>query len=414
VIGYDDALRILLAQALPLGADAIEASAARGRVLASALRSAERLPPFDNSAMDGFALRCDAEADGLAAGAEFDVTGASAAGDGIAAARTGAWEVMTGARMPPHYDAVVPVEQVSVLSRTGDRAARIRLDAAVARGQHVRRAGTDIELQDVIAEAGTLFDAALGMVCAAVGIARVDVRRRPRVALVNTGRELVDDARRALGEGEIRNSNGPFLAARLHDAGAEVLGLRTVADDADAFLAAIDSMPGADLVVSTGAVSMGRFDFVPDALARRGAITLFHKVAIRPGKPILAARLPSGALFFGLPGNPASTAVGLRFFVEPVLRAMLGMAPERALRLPLRAPHRKRVPLRMHLKARVVADAHGMLGVELLGGQESFRIRPLLDANAWAVVPAEAETLDAGAPVEVVGLGHLQPLAVHA
>jgi molybdopterin molybdotransferase len=412
VIGYDDALRILLAQALPMGAEAIDAAAAHGRVLASALRSTERLPPFDNSAMDGFALRCDAR--GVAAGAEFDVTGSSAAGDGIADARVGAWEIMTGARMPPEYDAVVPVEQVAVLSRSGGRATRIRLDAAVARGQHVRRAGTDIERDDVIAEAGTPFDAALGMVCAAVGIARVEVRRQPRVALVNTGRELVDDARRALGDSEIRNSNGPFLAARLREAGAEVLGCRTVPDDADAFLAAIDSMPGADLVVSTGAVSMGRFDFVPDALARRGAVTLFHKVAIRPGKPILAARLPSGALFFGLPGNPASTAVGLRFFVEPVLRAMLGMAQERALHLPLLAPFRKRVPLRMHLKARVVVDARGTLGVDLLGGQESFRIRPLLDANAWAVVPAEADALDAGAAVEVVGLGHLQPLAVRA
>jgi molybdopterin molybdotransferase len=412
VIAYHDALDILLAQAQPSSGETIDASAAYGRILASPLRSPERLPPFDNSAMDGFALRCGGAM--LAPGATFEVTGSSAAGDGAAIATGGAWEIMTGARMPQGCDAVVPVEQVAVMARDGGRAARIRIDASVTRAQHVRRAGSDIERDDVIAPAGAVFDAALGMVCAAVGIGQVEVRRRPRVALINTGRELVDDPRRTLGDGEIRNSNGPFLAVRVQAAGAEVLGVRTVPDDADAFLAAIDSMADADIVISTGAVSMGRFDFVPDALARRGATTLFHKVAIRPGKPILAARLPSGALFFGLPGNPASTAVGLRFFVEPVLRAMLGMATERAMRLALVAPYSKRVPLRMHLKARVAADATGRLGVELLGGQESFRIRPLLDTNAWAVIPAEVQALDAGSPVEVVGLGHLQPVAIPA
>ena len=412
MIAYDEALKRLLAQALPAAVETVDASAARGRVLASPLRSPEQLPRFDNSAMDGFALRSAGHA--IEPGREFDVDGSSAAGDGAAVAGDGAWEIMTGARLPQGCDSVVPVEQVTMLARDSERASRIRIDARVMPGQHVRQAGSDIEQGNVVADAGTMVDAALLMICAAVGIGRVDVRRRPRVALVNTGRELVDDAARTLAEGEIRNSNGPFLAARLRAAGAEVLGVRTVADDADAFLAAIDSMPGADLVISTGAVSMGRFDFVPDALARRRAATLFHKVAIRPGKPILAARLPCGALFFGLPGNPASTAVGLRFFVEPVLRAMLGMPAERSLRLPLLAPYTKRVPLRMHLKARVVLDSSARACVEILGGQESFRIRPLVDANAWAIVPDHVDTLAAGALVEVVGLGHLQPLVLAA
>jgi molybdopterin molybdotransferase len=173
-------------------------------------------------------------------------------------------------------------------------------------------------------------------------------------------------------------------------------------------------LPRVDLIVSTGAVSMGRFDFVPDALARLGATTLFHKTRIRPGKPILAARLPNGALFVGLPGNPASTAVGLRFFVEPVLRRMLGMPDERPFRLPLRHAFAKRAPLRMHLKARVALDGFGRACVEVLGGQESFRIRPLRDANAWAVVPADVDSLEAGHFVEVASRGHLEPLSVLA
>ncbi|AXK71495.1 molybdopterin molybdenumtransferase MoeA [Lysobacter sp. TY2-98] len=411
MIDYDDALRRLLDAAKPLPSERIDAADAIGRILAAPLTSAESLPPFDNSAMDGFALRTAGEP--IAAGTEFDVQGGRAAGDGAAQATSGAWEIMTGARMPDGLDAIVPIEQVDVLDTDADgRPSRIRLTAAVTHAQHLRRAGEDIAAATTFASPGALIDPAMRMLCASVGIATVDVVRRPRVALINTGRELVDDPRQPLDAGQIRNSNGPFLAARLQAASADVVGARTVGDDIDAFLEAIASLPPHVVILSTGAVSMGRFDFVPEALARLGATTLFHKVRIRPGKPILAATLPSGALFFGLPGNPASTAVGLRFFVEPVLRAMLGLPPEVATFLPLRAAYTKRVPLRMHLKARVALDADARAGVEVLGGQESFRIRPLLDANAWAVVEPDVDVLDAGARVRVMSRGHLEPLSV--
>ncbi|MGY3265240.1 molybdopterin molybdotransferase MoeA [Lysobacter sp. HA35] len=413
MIDYDDALRLLLGVAKALPSQRVDARDTIGRVLASPLVSAESLPPFDNSAMDGFALRAGAKP--IASGTEFDVVGGRAAGDGVAQATSGAWEIMTGARMPDGLDAIVPVEQVEILdSDENGRPRRIRVLATVAPAQHLRRAGEDVMSGATFAASGAVVDPALHMLCAATGVATVDVVRRPRVALINTGRELVDDARRALEPGQIRNSNGPFLAARLAAAGAEVAAMHTVGDDIDEFLGALASLPAHDVVVSTGAVSMGRFDFVPDALARIGATTLFHKVRIRPGKPILAATLPSGAMFFGLPGNPASTAVGLRFFVEPVLRAMLGMSDETPVHLPLLAAYAKRAPLRMHLKARVVLDEDARACVEMLGGQESFRIRPMLDANAWAIVDADVDALEAGTRVRVASRGHLEPLSVMA
>lgn len=408
MIAYDDALHRLLGTATPLPAERIDAANAIGRVLAAPLASPASLPPFDNSAMDGFAVRCGGAP--VAAGVEFDVAGRSAAGDGIARAASGAWEIMTGAPLPHGLDAIVPVERVEVLAcDDAGRATRIRVLEAVEPGRHVRRAGEDVAAGDVIAPPGAVVDAALCTLCAALGIASVDVRRRPRVAVVTTGRELVDDPARPLAPGEIRDSNTPFLRARLAAAGADVVATARVGDDIEDFLRTLAGLPEVDVVISTGAVSMGRFDFVPEALARYGARPLFHKVAIRPGKPVLAARLPGGALFVGLPGNPASTAVGLRFFVEPVLRAQLGLPPETPLRLPLAAPFASRVPLRLHLEARVGLDRDGRAGVEILGGQESFRIRPLLAANAWAVVPAKAEALPAGALVEVYGRGHLDP-----
>jgi molybdopterin molybdotransferase len=230
--------------------------------------------------------------------------------------------------------------------------------------------------------------------------------------VLSTGRELVDDLAQPLAPGQIRNSNGPFLAARLPLAGAELAHAETVSDDEAAFIAALRRAldAGAHVVISTGAVSMGRYDFVPQALERLGARVLFHKLAVRPGKPLLFARLPNGALFFGLPGNPIAVAVGLRFFVEPALRAMLGLPRERPLRMPLRGAYAKKPRLRFHLKAQVDIDSQGQLGATVLAGQESYRIRPLAAANAWVVVPIDAEALPAQTLVDVYGLGHLDGL----
>lgn len=411
MIGYDEALAHILREAKPL--PVVLRTPVPGQVLAEPVHSGEALPPFDNSAMDGFALRAgDA---GIAAGGEFDVLGAQAAGDAQAAAQGGAWEIMTGARLPDGLNAVIPIEQVEVLARDDDgKPARIRLQAEVPRGQHVRRHGEDVRKGDRFLAAGTRLDAPQLMLLAALGVPLVDVRAAPRVALINTGRELVDDPARPLASGEIRNSNGPYLAQRVEQAGAELVLRQTVSDEVDAFFIAMEEArsAGAELVLSTGAVSMGRYDFIPDALRKLGATIHFHKVAIRPGKPLLFATLPNGALFFGLPGNPASSAVGLRFFVEPALRAMLGLAPERALRLPLRGGRRAHHALRVFLKARVELDAHGRLWAQALPGQESFRIAPLAQANAWVVIDGSAGDLPEGAPVEVCGPGHLLGLTL--
>lgn len=406
MIGYDEALAIIRREAQPL--PVVPRTPVAGQVLAEAVDSGEDLPPFDNAAMDGFALRVgDA---GAAAGAEFDVLGAQAAGDAQAAAPAGAWEIMTGARMPDGLNAVIPVEQVEVLAFDGDgKPARIRLQADVPRGQHVRLHGEDVRKGDRFLAAGARLDAPQLMLLAALGVPRVEVRATPRVALLNTGRELVDDPAQALASGEIRNSNGPYLARRIEQAGAELVLRQTVSDDAEAFFIAMEQArsAGAELVLSTGAVSMGRYDFIPDALRKLGATIHFHKVAIRPGKPLLFATLPNGALFFGLPGNPVSSAVGLRFFVEPALRAMLGLAPERALRLPLLGGYRKRHALRFHLKGHAALDGEGRLQARVLPGQESFRIAPLAHSNAWIVVDAAAGDLQDGALVEVYPPGHL-------
>lgn len=411
MIPAEQALACILGLVQPLAAERCAPAGALGRVLAEDVTSPLALPPFDNSAMDGFALRVGAE--GAAAGSEFSVEGSHAAGEGAVRARADAWEIMTGASLPEGLDAVVPVEQVEVLATdAAGHPRRIRLTAPVACGQHLRRRGSDIAAGSRVLAAGTLLEPAQWMLLAALGVAEVAVAPRPAVALITTGRELVDDPAASLAPGQIRNSNRPFLAARLAAAGARVVWQETVADDVAGFDAALERAlaAGARLVVTTGAVSMGRHDFIPEALAARGASVHFHKLALRPGKPLLCASLAGGEPFFGLPGNPVSAAVGLRFFVEPALRRMLGMVPERALQVPLAAPFAKRHRLRMYLKGRVTADACGRLAAHILQGQESFRIAPLLAANAWLEIPAEADEMEAGTPVAAWGLGHLDGL----
>jgi molybdopterin molybdotransferase len=408
VIAFEQAVEHVLAACPRLPAERVPLEQALGRVTAYAIDSAVDLPAFDNSAMDGFALRTQGRT--VESGTWFDVLGEQAAGDGAQrASKEGAWSIMTGARMPDGLDAIVPVEHAEVVERdeTGCPA-RIRLTAPALPEQHLRRAGEDIATGQLALPAGHRIGAPELMLLAGLGAGQVDAVRRPRAALLCTGRELVDDFDRILQPGQIRNSNAPFIAARLPGAGAELVRRETLPDEPAKFATALENAlaDGTDLVLSTGAVSMGRFDFVPEVLREAGAQIVFHKVAMRPGKPLLFAVLPGGALFFGLPGNPVSSVVGLRFFVEPALRAMLGLPRERGWRLPLLHGVSKKPGFRLHQKARLQLAADGRLGVELLPGQESFRTRPLIDSTAWAALPAPASRLHAGESVEVFSLAH--------
>ncbi|WP_454830997.1 molybdopterin molybdotransferase MoeA [Pseudoxanthomonas wuyuanensis] len=415
MIDYEAALAAILRQCRQPQSQSVPLAQALSAVLAENLRSGVCLPPFDNAAMDGFAL--DTQGGRAEAGSEFAVAGVQVAGDGEVRATAGAWEITTGARIPQGLDAVAPSEQVQATASGSDgHPQRIRLVADVAAGSNIRRRGEDLAAGAEIMRAGQLLQAPQVMLLAALGVSHANVARRPRVAIIVSGRELVGDPAQALGQGQIRDSNGPFLHARLLAAGADVVYRGMVADDPAEFLSAVEQAiaDGAEMLVSSGAVSRGRHDFIPEALRSRDAEIGFHKVNIRPGKPLLFARLPTGQLCFGLPGNPVSAAVGLRFFVEPALRAMLGMAPERPLRLPLATPCRKRPGIRSHLHAKIVCDASGRLSASVLPQQESFRMMPMLAADAWVVLPEPASSVGQDEWVDVYGLGHLLPLQVTA
>ena len=376
MISYSDALALLLGEARPLDIEQVGLDVAARRFLASDVVSPLSLPSFDNAAMDGYALRAGAGT--IAAGSTYTVAAMHAAGDVTHAyPDADACEIATGARMPEGFDTVVPVER-SV--RDGER---VRFLADEHAGQNVRRAGADIEAGARALDRGRRIDGSAVMLLAALGIDRVDVVRRPRVAVITTGSEL--NASGPLPPGGIHDSNGPFLEASLGHWGATLISRSRVADVGDAFHDAVRGAlaAGADLIVSTGAVSAGRFDFVPAALASLGARELFHKVAIRPGKPLLAARFENGPLVLALPGNPIAVAVGYRFFVAPVLRAMAGLPAEQPTRAHLAAPVTAREGMLHFALGTFDRDADGLPVARLSEAQAAYRILPYAQATTW-------------------------------
>lgn len=405
MISYAAALDILASAITPLPAAELPCSPVPGLTAAADLASAEAVPPFANAAMDGFALRsADTQAASAGAPLRLAVAGSIPAGTPAPAATEAgvAWEIMTGAPMPAGCDAVVALERVEVQRDAAGRPQALLLREPLAAGRNRRGAGEDFRPGDRLLAAGRALDAPAIMALAATGTTSLLARPPPRIAVIATGSELSGAA--ALGAGLIRDSNRPYIAAMLGQLQLPLVASTAVADEPAAFSRALDAALGAaDLVITTGGVSAGRLDFVPAAIAAMGGETLFHKVAIRPGKPLLAARF-GRRLVLALPGNPMAVAVGLRFFVVPALRALAGRGPEPRLRARALAAIHSRAGLTFFAKARAQLDPQATLGVSALPGQESFRIAPLLAANCWAILDAQRGGVAAGELLEVAPL----------
>ena len=323
LIPLDDALTELLAQARPLaGVDTVSTFDADGRVLAQAAISPLQVPQQDNSAMDGYALRC---ADVAAAGVELRVSQRIAAGDSGQPLLPGtAARIFTGAPVPAGADAVVMQEDCEAL----DDGQRVRINHLPSPGQAIRRAGEDITLGAQVLAAGTrLTPAELGL-AASIGLAQLQVALRPRVALFSTGDELVmpgEVAPRQMRPGAVYNSNRFFLRAMLLRLGCEVTDLGIVPDRLDATVAALrQAAQGHDLILTSGGVSVGEEDHVKPAVQSLGSLDLWQ-IAIKPGKPFAYGRI-GGAHFMGLPGNPVSSLITFALLVRPFLLRLQGVA----------------------------------------------------------------------------------------
>ena len=407
MISYLEALEIIAGAVTPLDGSERELLSLGRCATTSDVTSRLAVPTFANSAMDGFALRvADTAGATETAPLELPVVGLVAAGDAPAdlAISGSAVEIMTGAPVPPSCDAIVPVEQVETVQSENGEIAGIRLRKPAQMGRHIRQPGEDFRAGNRVFSGGNLIEPHGIMALAATGNDRLTARPMPRFAVITTGSELAT-AGVPSQQGLIRDANGPYLAAYIEHIGATLCVHETVPDsNAELKKIITESSENADIVLTTGGVSAGRFDQVPETVEEIGGEVLFHKVAIKPGKPILFARLPNGSLLFGLPGNPVAVAVGLRFFVVPAMRRLQGLAPERYHMARNLETIQKRSNLRFFGKARATVDAEGRLEVRVLPGQESFRISPLLESNCWAIVAEGVERVEAGDLIQIAPL----------
>jgi molybdopterin molybdotransferase len=383
---------------------------ALGLVLAERVTAPEAVPPFANTAMDGYAVRA-ADTVGAAEGApvRLRVVGELAAGHAptLAVGDGEAIRIMTGAPMPDGADAVVMVERTE-RDPSGDGDDGVLVTLAVEPGLHVRRAGGDLEAGDLVFDPGTELTAARVGVLATVGARGVRVHPRARVGVLSTGDELVESG--PLAPGKIRDSNRPMLLAQLTDAGAEAIDLGAAHDDADLMTSALrDAVARCDAVITSGGVSVGDFDYVSDALERiarddpSGASRVdWYQVAIKPAKPLCVGML-HGTPVFGLPGNPVSSFVSFELFARPALRMMMGHT--RAFRREVLAtaaePLRRRLDGKLHLDRVVVDVVDGRYVATGVRSQESNALAASAAANALALIP-DGDGLDAGDPVTVM------------
>ncbi|MGJ8623600.1 MAG: molybdopterin molybdotransferase MoeA [Yoonia sp.] len=382
------ALDALFALVSPLKAEYVPLSQANGRVLAQDVTAARNQPPFAASAMDGYAV---ARA-GIGAGKTLDVIGEAAAGhrwEGTVGPDQ-AVRIFTGAPLPNGTDHVVIQENVA---RDGDR---ITLDDSANDNPYVRPAGADFRAGDAMQAPRLLRPADIALL-ASMNIARVPVTRKPTVAIIATGDELVqpgEDPR----EDQIIASNSYGLAALISELGAHPRLLPIARDNVPALELAFGLAADADLIVTIGGASVGDHDLVGGVAQSLGMQQSFYKIAMRPGKPLMAGQMGKAAMI-GLPGNPVSAMVCGHVFVAPVIRKMLGLgnAPARTETAPLAAPIGKNGPRQHYMRAKVDAG-----GVTVFDRQDSALLTVLADANCLAIRPIGDLARQKGEMIEII------------
>ncbi|GAA1663724.1 molybdopterin molybdotransferase MoeA [Nonomuraea maheshkhaliensis] len=391
----DAHLAEILATVRPLAPLELELEQTLGTTLAEDVTSPVPLPPFDNSAMDGYAVRAeDLSEVPVTLPVIDDVAAGSVELRAVGPGHT--VRIMTGAPMPAGADTVVPVEW------TDGGTVSVRIDRRAEVGNAVRRAGEDVQAGEVVLKAGTLIGPAQLGIIAGVGRRRVLARPRPRVVVVSTGAELVEPGG-TLAPGQIWESNSYTLAAAVREAGADGFRAGSVGDDPAVLLDRLDThLVRADAIVTTGGVSMGAYEPVKEALSPLGTVR-FEKVAIQPGMPQGFGVLGEDAVpIFALPGNPVSSFVSFMLFVRPALDRMRGLPggpPETVTAIvtgPLRSPSGRR----SYLRGVLASDGT----VTPVHGQGSHQLAALALANALIVVPEDVTEVESGSAVEVVRL----------
>ena len=394
-----EALRRIDAELRLLPTERVHLSTALGRVLRERIIARDSIPPFDNSGMDGFAVRME---DLAAVPTRLRLAGDIPAGKNPQGRIKpgGCIRIMTGAKVPPGTEAVVPVEWTTEVEP-----GLVSINRRPKKGAYIRRAGQDVKEGTSVISGGTHITPPVVSMIAAAGYQEIKVGGTPSVAVIVTGDELHLEAEGPLPPAKIRDANGPGLVAQILDAGGLVTGPLVARDNPDSLVQALETSTGADVLVISGGVSVGTHDLVKDVLAKMGFRQSFWRVRQRPGGPMLFGKLGS-QLVFGLPGNPVSAAVCFLQFVRPVLLTLMGAAQARPsfFRAQLEFPVKKPAGLYHFVRGRAVRQEDGQLLVQTTGPQASNLYSSLQHANCLIHLPEDCADPTGGEEVKITRL----------
>jgi len=407
MLTFEEARRVVeeqAAQVPPPATESVDLLSSPGRVLAEQVRADRDIPPFPRSTRDGYAVRC-ADLDKIPA--TLEVIGEVKAGESadripLAIGLGQAVSIMTGAPVPNGADAVVMVEYTE---RQGDR---IQITKTVAHGDNIVPRGAEARQNSLLLDRGLHLTPAAIALAASVGKSQLSVYKRPCVSVLTTGDEIVD-VNTDPGPTQIRNSNSYSLAAQIQQAGGEPILLPIAPDDPKELRRLIEEGLQSDLLLMTGGVSMGRYDFVEQVLSEMRAEFFFTGAKIQPGRPIVfgkcgaGGREKSGTYFFGLPGNPVSTMVTFELFARPLLDALAGQTPGKLtfLHARLKSEIRTKTGLTRFLPATLAGEFESTT-VELVPWQGSGDVAATAHANCYIVIPPDRDQLSAGEWVAIL------------
>ena len=411
MIKYQEAIKIINKISLNLSDEKISTLDSLNRVCAKDILSPTKNPLSDNTAFDGFALLAK-ETRGLSRRKikKFKILKSISAGDNPKIKnykKNSSVEIMTGAAIPKPFDSIIPVEKVKYFP-SKQKATHIIVDHKVRKFSFVRFAGEDFNFKDIVIRKGELIQPKHIMALTTLGIKNLYVKKKPKIIFFGTGNEIVDYKKRNISNWQVRNSNNHFFMSFGKSLHYQIIDGGVIKDNQQNKLKeklkkSIKS--DIDILATSGAISAGKFDFIPGLISKLGFKTYFKGVSIKPGRPIMLSRFKrKEKLFFGLPGNPISSAAGFRFFIYPLLRKSLGMLKEKKFKAKLINKYTKRKDFTHFARCLLNVNSKGLVELRVLKEQQSHRIKSFAKANCWGIFPNGKKQFKSGDIIEWVPL----------
>jgi len=405
MINYKTAKKILIKSKIKIKNQTINSLKSLNRVCAKDVYSPVNYPAGNNTAFDGYAINSkDTASLSKKNLKKFKILKTIAAGDNPKIKNVKKFqtvEVMTGALISKPFDTVIPIEQIKFYPSVKNKK-YILINKKINKNEYIRYLGSDYKKKEIVVKKGTLIKSSHILAFKSLGIQKIDVKAKPNILFFSTGNEISD--KKNIANWQIRNSNNYYIKSLSNNFLFNFIDGGILRDkDSNLFKKLINKnfKSKADIIVTSGAVSAGKFDFVPEVVKKFKLSNFFKDVAIRPGKPILFAKFKNKEkVFFGLPGNPISSAACFRFFVYPYLESILNIKEEKPFKAKLKNKFVKKKDFTRFLKGRLTSTSNGNLQIEILHGQESFRIKSFVTSNVWGVFKSGQSIFKKGQLIE--------------